>query len=132
MKRLVKTLTATALILTATTALAAPQKLVTHNTTDVESNAFIAGLVRSTHPTKAHTDGKVSWFEVKLGCVGHIVNGQCSALIKMATNTAAPVDLCWVSMDINTGIITPTPQCSGTNGYALIVNGPGESTLRKL
>lgn len=130
MNHLLKSLTIAALGLITATAIAAPPKqLITHNSTDVESNAFIAGSIPSQHPTKAHSDNKVIWAVVKMACFGHIVNGKCSALIRMATNTANPVDIGEVSMDLISGDITP--KTMSANGYTLTVNGPGETTLSK-
>lgn len=129
MSRLHNLLIATALSITATTASATPIMLITHNTTDLESNAYVGGTVPSNHPTKPHTDNKVSWVAVKMACFGHTVNGKCAALIKVASNTAFPIDIGTVIMDIKTGDITPK-QISA-NGYTIIVNGPGETTLLK-
>lgn len=129
MHKLVKSLTATAIALTATTALASPQKLITHNKTAVESNAYVAGTIPSQHPTKAFSDGKVSWTEVRIACFGHVVNGRCSALIKMDTGSTKPVDIGYLSMDLNSGDITPTQLRA--NGYTITVNGPGETTITK-
>lgn len=104
-----------------------PRQLVTHNTTDLDSNAFVAGTIPSQHPTKAHSDGKVLWTAVRMACYGHVVDGKCPALIKIATNTANPIEVGMVYMDLNTGIITPSELHA--NGYAMIVNGPAETTL---
>ena len=127
MNRLIKTLTAGALGLCAATALAAPKQLITHNTTNAESNAYIAGTIPSQHPTKAHSDGKVFWTAVKMACFGHVVDGKCSALILMETNTPNPVTLGTVMLDLDSGDITPK-QLSA-NGYTITVNGPGETTI---
>ncbi len=127
MSRVYKLLIAATLTITATAALATPKNLITHNNTDLESNAFVAGTIKSNHPTKAHSTNSVSWISVKMICYGHIVDGKCPALIKMGTNTAFPVEIGTVIMDMNTGDITPK-QISN-NGYTLIVNGPGETTL---
>lgn len=129
MNRLLKTMTAGALGLFAAAAAFAvpPKQLVTHNTTAVESNAFIDGSVPSQHPTKAFSDGKIFWTAVKMACFGHTVNGKCSAVIKMSTNTANPVTIGTVSMDIETGDIMPK-QLSA-NGYTIRVDGPGETTI---
>ena len=128
MNRLLKTMTAGALGLFAATAFAVPPKqLVTHNTTAVESNAFIDGTVPSQHPTKAFSDGKIFWTAVKMACFGHTVNGTCSAVVKMSTNTANPVTVGTVTMNLDTGDITPK-QLSA-NGYTITVNGPGETTI---
>lgn len=127
MNRFTHTITAITLGLTTSIAFAAPKQLITHNLTNVESNAYVAGVIPSQHPTKAHSDNKVMWAAVKMACYGHTVNGKCWALVKMATNTATPVELGTVSIDIETGIITPN-QISA-NGYTLTVNGPGETTL---
>jgi len=114
-------------------AFAAPPKLlITHNTTDLESNAFVAGSIPSRHPTKAHSDSKVAWSEVRLACFGHVSNGQCPAMVKIATGPndgGNPIDIGIVSVDLNTGVITPS-SISG-NGYTILVNGPGETTIVK-
>ena len=129
MSRFHSFLIATTLTVSATTALASPIMLITHNTTDLESNAYVGGTVPSNHPTKPHTDNKVSWVAVKMACFGHTVDGKCPALIKVASNTAFPIDIGMVVMDLKTGDITPK-QVSA-NGYTIIVNGPGETTLLK-
>ncbi|NDH08248.1 MAG: hypothetical protein EBY16_01280 [Gammaproteobacteria bacterium] len=110
-------------------AFAAPKQLITHNYTDVESNAFINGVIGSQHPTKAHSDNKVFWPSVKLACYGHVSNNLCSALIKMKTDTDNPIDLAWVSVNLLTGEITPNEVSN--NGYKLVVNGPGETSIYK-
>ncbi len=47
----------------------------------------------------------------------------------MATNTANPIELGSVVMNLDTGEIVPNELHA--NGYALYVNGPGETTLMK-
>lgn len=106
---------------------APPRQLVTHNLTDVESNAYIAGTIPSQYPSHPQSDNKVMWATVRMACLGHITDNKCWALIKMATNTANPVDLGYVAVDLNTGDIDPK-RISG-NGYTMIVNGPGETTI---
>ncbi|KTC86435.1 hypothetical protein [Legionella brunensis] len=129
MNQLFKSLTASALALATTTALASPAYLVTHNKTNVESNAYVAG-VAAPHPTAPNSDGKVSWLVVRMACYGHVdKSGRCHAVIKMATNTDKPIELGTVSMDVENGDIQPK-QVTG-NGYTLTVNGPGEATLTK-
>ncbi|OGV40041.1 MAG: hypothetical protein A3F46_10295 [Legionellales bacterium RIFCSPHIGHO2_12_FULL_42_9] len=107
--------------------LAVPAFLVTHNHTDVESNAFINGTVKSPYPTSAHQDRSVSWTAVRIACTPEKV--KCKALIKMATNTANAVDLGWLELDLASGDINP--KFVQGNGYTLIVNGPAEVTLSK-
>jgi hypothetical protein len=113
-----------ALSLTSSMAMAAPSLLITHNLTGVESNAYIVGTIPSQHPTKAYTDNKVPWAAVRLACVGH---NPCWAMIKMATDTGNPVELGKVTIDVTTGMITPSSLTA--NGYTMIVNGPAETTL---
>jgi hypothetical protein len=127
MNRILKQLITLAFALFSITASAAPKHLVTHNMTNVESNAFVAGSIPSQHPTKAHSDGRVYWTAVKMACFGHTVDGKCQALIKMATNTPSPITVGTVTLDLNSGEITPS-QISA-NGFTVIVNGPGETTL---
>lgn len=130
MNCLLKTITAGALgFITATSSAAAtpPRQLITHNTTNTESNAFIDDNIPSQYPTKAHSDSKVFWTVVKMACFGHTVNGKCSALIKMETDTTHPLSIGKVYVDIETGDITPK-QLSA-HGYTITVNGPGETTL---
>lgn len=124
-----KGLVVLALGLSAANAMAKPVFLVTHNTTDFESNAWVAGIAPSPYPTPAHSDNKVMWSLVKMACNGHIVNDVCTAVIKMKTNTPNPVDIGTVSMNILSGDINPK-SLSG-NGFRINVNGPGEVTLSK-
>jgi len=128
MKRSTRTCITLALGLASSLALAVPpRQLITHNTTALDSNAFVAGTIPSQHPTKAHSDGKVLWAAVRMACFGHVTNNTCPALIKIGTNTAHPIELGMLSMDLSTGVITPSELHS--NGYAMIVNGPAETTL---
>ena len=127
MNRLIKVVTAGALGLCAATAIAAPKQLITHNTTNAESNAFVDGTIPSQHPTKPHSDGKVYWTAVKMACFGHTVDGKCNALILMETNTATPVTIGTLVMNLDSGDITPK-QLSA-HGYTITVNGPGETTI---
>lgn len=129
MNYVTKTIAATTLSLSAAASFASPSALVTHNLTDVESNAFIVGTIPSNHPTKAYADGKVSWAEVRLACFGRTINGLCWAMIKMNTNTSHPIELGILNMSIETGEITPSHLSAG--GYTMTVNGPGETTLSK-
>ena len=129
MNKILTSAVALSMVLFASAGFAGPKLLITHNTTDFESNAFVAGTIPSQHPTKAHSDNKVFWATVKLACFGHITNGKCPALIKMKTDTAEPVELGYVEMDIATGVITPSELHA--NGYTMLVNGIGESTLIK-
>lgn len=115
-------------VLSTSMAMASPPKqLITHNNTDVESNAYIAGTIPSQHPTKPHSDNKVVWTAVRMACFGHVENKKCMAVVKMATNTATPVEIGAVFVDLETGDITP--KFLSANGYTLTVNGPGETTL---
>ncbi|MBN9231971.1 MAG: hypothetical protein BGO90_02520 [Legionella sp. 40-6] len=126
---LIKRISALALTLAAATSFAtAPAYLVTHNNTNEESNAFIAG-VPSIYPTPAQSTKQVYWNLVKIACYGHTNGKECPAVIKMATNTPQPVVLGTVILNIDTGDINPK-TLSG-NGYTLIVNGPGEATIVK-
>jgi hypothetical protein len=129
MKLLQRTLAAITLTLSATTVLAKPEYLITHNNTNEESNAFIAGSIPSPHPTAAHSTRKVYWNLVRLACYGHTTDGKCSALIRMATNTPNPIDIGYVHMDLVSGDITP--KQFSAQGYTFTVNGLGEATIDK-
>lgn len=129
MIRLQHLATAIVFSLSASAAMASPILLITHNTTDLESNAYVAGTIQSHYPSKPHNDNKVSWVSVKMACFGHTVDSKCPALIKMATNTPNPIEIGTVTMDLNTGDITPKQIIA--NGFTLMVNGPGETTLIK-
>ena len=129
MNQLMKTTVAITLGLATAIAMAAPRQLTTHNNTDVESNAYVAGTIPSQHPTRAHGETRVMWTSVKMACFGHTVNNKCWATIKMATNTPNPIELGRVTIDIDTGEITPA-QVTG-NGYTITTMGPGETVLTK-
>ena len=108
---------------------APPRYLITHNTTDLESNAFVAGTIASQYPTAAHANGKVFWGAAKMACFGHISNGICPALIRIGTDTPNPMDIGTLYLNLDSGEITPA-SIQG-NGYTALVNGPGEITLLK-
>lgn len=129
MNSLLKSISALVVSFSAASALAAPQFLTTHNHTDVESNAFVAGTIPSIHPTPAHQTRDVYWNMVRLACYGNMVDGRCPALIMMATDTNNPIALGWVYMDLDTGDISPKYVTGG--GYTITVNGPGEATVTK-
>lgn len=129
MNRVFKGLTVAALSLATSAVFASPTYLIIHNRTNVESNAYIDGTIDSHQPTKANSDGKVHWAVVRMICFGHITGGNCGALIKMATNTPNPVNLGWLNLNIESGVITPTEIRA--NGYTIKVNGPGEATITK-
>lgn len=131
MSRLIKSFVASALFISSSIVFAGPpRQLITHNNTDLDSNAFVAGTIPSQHPTHAHTDGQVLWSAVRMACFGHTTGGKCTALIKVGVNTPNPIDVGYLTLDLNTGEITPL-YITG-NGYSVTVNGPGESTIEKL
>ncbi|KTC64942.1 Uncharacterised protein (plasmid) [Legionella adelaidensis] len=106
-----------------------PHNLTTHNLTNVWSEAFVEGTIRTEkNATPPNTTKKVAWTEVLFICHKR---PQCWALVKMNTKGDKSVDLCKVTLDVKTGIITPEALCAGNNGYALTVNGPGEVTLTR-
>ncbi|MGQ3892648.1 hypothetical protein [Legionella sp. CNM-4043-24] len=109
-------------------AMASPQYLITHNLTDVESNAFVAGMA-SPSPSKPNSTNMVSWFIVNMACYGHTVEGKCPAIIKMATDTSSPIELGTVYLNVESGEITPSRLSA--NGYTITVNAPGETTITK-
>jgi hypothetical protein len=129
MNVVLKGISAVILGLSAATTFAMPASLITHNNTDVESNAYIAGFIPSPYPTAAHDTRSVAWNMVRLACFGHTTNDICQALIKVATNTDKPVELGYLSMNIKSGDITPTVLSS--QGYTITVNRPGETTITK-
>jgi hypothetical protein len=129
MKLMLKSLSTIALSLSAfTAAVAAPSYLITHNRTNVESNAYIAG-VPSIYPTTAQSTRQVSWNLVRIACFGHSKDNKCSAVIKMATDTATPVVLGTLSLDLTSGDVTP--KVLSSQGYTITVNGPAETTITK-
>ena len=115
------------MLILSTSVFATPKQLITHNHTNVESNAFINGTIASQHPTKPNSDNKVFWASVRLACYGHIANNKCEALIKMATDTPNPISLGTLSVDLITGEINP--KSLAAEGYRLEVDGPGETSL---
>lgn len=129
MKLMLKSISAIALSLAAATALAIPAYLITHNNTNEESNAYIAGTIPSPYATAAHSTRQVYWSMVRMACYGHTTYGKCSAMIKIGTNTANPKDIGVVTMDLESGDITPKYFTNA--GYTVIINGPGEATINK-
>ena len=129
MKFMLKSLSAITLNLLAATALAAPAYLTTHNNTDLESKAYIAGIVPSPYGTPAHDTHKIYWTTVRMICHPYKTNEKCTALVKVGTDTNNPIDIGYVTLDLATGDINPK-QLSN-NGYTITVNGPGEATISK-
>ncbi len=128
MNKYAKLLTALSFGFATTIATATPPEFfITHNNTDAHSNVYIAGIIPSQHITNAHSQRKVSWIVVKADCTGRTTSGQCWAMVKMRIDTSTPVNLGVITIDMNTGDITPTHITA--NGYTLTVNGPGETTL---
>jgi hypothetical protein len=116
-------------VATLTTTFAATEFLITHNHTDLESNAFVAGSIPSPYPTAANTTRQVYWNMVRIACYGHIVNNLCAATIKVGTNTARPITVGEVFLDLKSGEITP--KYLSAQGYTFIVDGIGEASLFK-
>lgn len=129
MNSMLKSISALVLSLSAASALAVPTYLTTHNNTNEESNAYVAGSIPSPYPTAAHSSRQVPWNMVRFACYGHTTNGKCNAVIKMATNTSNPIEIGTVTMELDTGDISP--KTLSAKGYTLIVNGPGEATINK-
>jgi hypothetical protein len=129
MNQILNCLVATVFGLSTPLAMASPSYLVTHNKTNVQSNAFVAGVIPSTVPTQPNEDNRVHWVLIRILCAGHTIQGRCPALIKMATNTRNPIPLGMVTMDIASGDIMPKEMSA--NGYTFTVNGPGEVTLTR-
>lgn len=129
MNLVLKSLSALTLSLTAAATFAFPANLVTHNESDLESNAFIAGYIPSPYPTAAYSTRDVSWNMVRIACYGHTTNGQCQALIKLGTNTEQPIELGYLTLNLSTGEINPKQISNG--GYTLTVNGLAETTISK-
>lgn len=128
MKKILTTLTLTALTLTMSSAFASPKKLVIHNQTNVDSCAYVAGEVPPRHPARANCTNYISWTEVRIACLGRtLANKTCPAVIKMNINTPNVTDLGVVYLNVDTGEISP--KVLHGNGFKLTVNGPGEATL---
>jgi hypothetical protein len=129
MKLMLKGLSSFALGLSTVTALASPTYLTTHNKTNEESNAYIAGTIPSPYPTPAHASRQVHWNLVRIACYGHTSKGKCSALIKMATNTSNPIEIGYITMDIESGALEPSVLSA--KGYTLRAVGPAEAEITK-
>ena len=125
-----KFFTAAALALPLSVVHAAPTYLITHNNTDVESNAYIDGTRPSPCPSKAHDTNTVAWIIVQMACLSKASTGKCTAVIKMETNTKTPVTVGTVELTLADGTIQP--QSLVANGYRMTVNGPAEITLDKI
>lgn len=126
--KIARVLLAGILVLGTTLALASPRSLITHNRTSFQSNAFTDGTIPSAYPTPKGQDGSVLWMLVRLACIGHTTNGQCSAVVKVATDTANPVDVAKLSMNLESGVITLLE--SYTTAYRVIIHSnPGEVTI---
>ena len=132
MQPVCKIFASVALIVSSFSTFASPKQLITHNLTELESNAYVAGTIPSRYPSRANSDNHVNWLEVRMACFGNISNNKCPALIRLGTGPndgGTPMDLGFVTMDLNNGTITPHELHA--YGYTFIVNGPGETTIMK-
>lgn len=129
MNLILKGLSVMTLSLGTAASFAAPAYLTSHNNTNFESNAYVAGTIPSPYPTAPNSTNQVFWNLVKMACYGHTANGKCPATIKMASNTADPIVIGTVVMDLESGDINP--KRISDNGFTLVVNGPGEVSLYK-
>ena len=127
MRRLLISCVAASLSIVAQMSWASPKQLITHNLTDLDVNALVAGTIPSPYPTKAHSDGKVNWAQVRITCVGHTVDNWCPALVRIGHNTPNPIDIGTVEINLNSGVIRPNELQA--HGYRMIVNGVAESTI---
>lgn len=128
MNALLKGVAAMTLGLSSALAFAAPTHLITDNQTNFQSNAFINGTVQSPYPTPKMTKKKLLWSMVQLACSPYVDSQkQCSALIRMGTDTPNPVDVGWLKMNMSTGEITPTEVRH--NGFIIKVIGAGEVVI---
>lgn len=125
---IMKTSTVIALTLATGIAIAAPKQLITHNQTNYESSAFVGGVIPPQHPTKPQSDGYLPWTAVRMACFGpYTTNGKCWAVIKMGANTPNPIEVGKVTIDLETGIITPSVLKA--NGFTFTATGPGEAMI---
>lgn len=128
MKFILQSLSALSLGLSTMAAFAAPKALITHNLTDKESNAYVAGAP-SPYPTPAMKTKEIAWNYVRMACFGHATNDVCEAEVKMETDTSNPVLIGRVQMNLKTGEISP--KILSANGYTIKVNGLAETTITK-
>lgn len=106
---------------------ATPRQLITHNDTAYQSNAFLgAGLnMPSPKPTAANSTNQVFWGIVQVICGKR--TGSCDALIKMKTDTSNPVNIGKLTLNLDTGDITP--KVLSHNGFTVTVLGVGETRI---
>ena len=128
MKLMLRSLSVITLSLSSIVVFASPQHLITHNKTTEESTAYIAN-VPSPYPTAAKGSRKVLWNLVRMACYGHTTGNKCSAVIKMASNTKHPIVLGTVTMDLDSGDITP--KVLSANGYTATVTSLGTTIITK-
>ncbi|USQ15393.1 hypothetical protein J2N86_14175 (plasmid) [Legionella lytica] len=98
-----KSILTIALSITTVTALATPTHYITHNDTQWETNVVVKG-VESPFPTLPYSTRKVAWRMVRLGCG---ITPVCAAVIMVATDTAEPIEVGTLYMDMESGELTP-------------------------
>lgn len=130
MYKLKKHIAIISLNLMAAVVYAAPavSKITIDNQCDLEARAYIASLPTPT-PSAPGKITSISWPAVLSACSGHTSNNICPATIKLATNTSQPFLLGDVSINIKTGVITPSTLSS--QGYTMNVVGLGSVRLSK-
>ncbi|WP_133131171.1 hypothetical protein [Legionella yabuuchiae] len=129
MSRFTKALIGASLSLSAAIAFAIPpSELVSHNNTDVQTQAFLGpNLDLPQQPTEPGAVKRVSWVSVRILCMNTPKPGICPAKIKL--NTVPQTTLGIVEMNLKNGDINP--KVLSANGYKMTVVKPGEIVFTK-
>ncbi|GGI80283.1 hypothetical protein [Legionella impletisoli] len=129
MSRFTKALIGASLSLAAAASFALPPtELVSHNNTDVSSQAYLGpNLDIPQQPTAPGAVKRVSWVSVRILCMNTPKPGICPA--KIALNTTPQTTLGVVELNLATGDINP--KVLSANGYKMTVIKPGEIAFTK-
>lgn len=129
MKTNLKLLAAVIVCFTTTVVFAAPTSLIVVNGINAQSNAAIQGQL-STMPIAANSIWSDSWEDVVTVCKHPSemkIADLCAVEVYTETDTAAPVDVGTVIMELNTGHLAA--ENKSDSGYQIKVLGLGRIML---
>jgi len=123
MNKFSKLFAGTILATASSIALAAPSELVVDNKTDYQARAYVHGI--SKNPAEAHSSMSLNWWALSMVCA---FQTECKAEVKVKTDTANPISLGNVSINLDTGVID-TSGLSHAEGFNVSYVAPGHAVV---
>ncbi len=116
-------------MLTCAQIFAAPSYYTTHNRSSSETQLSVSETRSYSFKTAAKSSTKIEWWLLQLACYGQTRPHQCKAVIQAETNSAHPVRIGMLTIDMKSGELFP--KYNSNNGYTMSVIGAGEVHIYK-